>query len=401
MARRSVTKGYAPRILIYSQDGFGLGHLRRNLNICIQIKKRCPKASCLIIADSPVAPFFKLPSNCDFIKIPTIVKVDTGIWRPDRLPMSERELMAIRTDIIRNVTSSYQPDIFLVDHMPHGALGELAEPLQILKAQSPKTKVILGIRDILGAPEVIRRQWNSEGAFAAIAAYYDAVFIYGCTDVFDVIAQYDFPAALVDKARYCGYVCREDAGIALPIKSQPQPAAENPGKFILVTGGGGADASFFMDQFIDAVRLLHPDLRFHALITTGPFMHKDQRAHLRQKTQNLPIAVSWSGDDSIRHLRRADLVISMAGYNTISEIMHFRKNAIVVPRAGPSAEQSIRSRLMSERGLFSTIHPTRLTADNLSEMIWQKLHNGRGMNEALLPNLHGASRVAAQVLSAT
>ncbi|MDZ7364020.1 MAG: glycosyltransferase [candidate division KSB1 bacterium] len=401
MARRSVTKGYAPRILIYSQDGFGLGHLRRNLNICIQIKKRQPKASCLIIADSPVAPFFPLPSNCDFIKIPTIVKVDTGIWRPDRLPMSERELLAIRSDIIRNVATSFQPDIFLVDHMPHGALGELAEPLEILKKYSPHTKVILGIRDILGAPEVIRRQWNNEGAFAAIAAFYDAVFIYGCTEVFDVITQYGFPSALAEKAQYCGYVCREDAEIAPPPKGQPQPVAENPGKFILVTGGGGADAAFFMDQFIDAARLLHPDLRFHALITTGPFMHKDQRTHLRQKTHNLPIAVSWSGDDSIRYLRRADLVVSMAGYNTISEILHFRKSAIVVPRAGPSAEQSIRSRLMSERGLFSTIHPTHLAADNFAEMIWQKLGNGNGMNEAMLPNLNGASRVAAQVLATT
>ncbi len=401
MARRSVTNGYAPRILIYSQDGFGLGHLRRNLNICIQIKKQRPRASCLIIADSPVAPFFKLPPNCDFIKIPTIVKVDTGVWRPDRLPMSERELMAIRSDIIRNVATSYQPDIFLVDHMPHGALGELAEPLKILKTQSPHTQVILGIRDILGAPEVIRQQWKNEGAFAAIADFYDAVFIYGCTDVFDVITQYDFPPALVDKARYCGYVCREDADTLRPEKAKPRPVAASPGKFILATGGGGADASFFMDQFIDAARLLHPDLAFHALITTGPFMHKDQRAHLRQKTQNLPITVSWAGEDSIRYLRRADLVISMAGYNTISEILHFRKNAIVVPRAGPSAEQSIRSRLMSERGLFSTIHPTRLAAENLSEMIWQKLHNGHGMNDAMLPNLNGASRVAELVLSAS
>jgi predicted glycosyltransferase len=154
-----------------------------------------------------------------------------------------------------------------------------------------------------------------------------------------------------------------------------------------------------MDQFIDAASRLHPHLEFRALITTGPFMHKDQRAHLRQKTRNLPITVSWTGEDSIRYLRRADLVISMAGYNTISEILHFRKNAIVVPRAGPSAEQSIRSRLMSERGLFSTIHPTRLTAGNLSELIWQKLHNGHGMNDAMLPNLNGASRVAELVLS--
>ncbi len=390
-----MTRGSAAKILIYSQDGFGLGHLRRNLNICTQIKKLHPRASCLVIADSPVAPFFKLPPNCDFIKIPTIVKVDTGIWRPDRLSMGYRELLAIRSDMIRNVAISFQPDVFLVDHMPHGALGELAEPLQVMRKQSAHTKVVLGLRDILGAPEVIHQQWEKEGAFDAIAEFYDAVLIYGCADVFDAIVEYDFPRLLLDKVQYCGYVCRQNS---------PQSGAGTNGhdyngeKFILVTGGGGADASFFMDQFIEAARRL--PLRFHALITTGPFMHKDQRELLRHKTKDLPIVVSQAGEDSIRYLQRADLVISMAGYNTISEILRFRKNAIVVPRAGPSAEQSMRTLIMSERGLFGTIHPTNLTAKNLSELIAQKLGNGHHIHEAMIPNLNGASKVASVILGA-
>lgn len=390
--------GSATRVLIYSQDGFGLGHLRRNLNICTQIKKSRTQASCLIIADSPVAPFFKLPSNCDFIKIPTIVKVDTGIWRPDRLPMSERELLAIRSDIIRNVAISYQPDVFLVDHMPHGALGELAEPLQILRQHSPHTKVILGIRDILGAPEVIRRQWETEGAFEAIDAFYDAVFIYGCADLFDVIAQYEFPASLFGKAQYCGYVCRENVD-SPPARKKKSRRVKKEGKFILVTGGGGADASFFMDQFIDAARLLRGDLKFQAFVTTGPFMSKAQRELLHHKTKNLPITVSRLGEDSVRFLRRADLVISMAGYNTVSEILHFRKNAIVIPRAGPSAEQSMRSRLMAARGLFGTIHPTRLTPENFAELIWQRLRKMPRLEEAQIPDLNGASRAASLIVN--
>jgi predicted glycosyltransferase len=390
-----MTHGSVAKILIYSQDGFGLGHLRRNLNICTQIKKLHPQASCLIIADSPVAPFFKLPPNCDFIKIPTIVKVDTGIWRPDRLSMGYRELLAIRSDMIRNIAVSFQPDVFLVDHMPHGALGELAEPLQVLKTQSPHTKIVLGLRDILGAAEVIHRQWEKEGAFAAIAEFYDAVLIYGCADVFDAVVEYDFPPLLIDKIQYCGYVCRHNAAPELPATNGHDRNGE---KFILVTGGGGADASFFMDQFIEAARRL--PFRFRALITTGPFMHKEQRDLLRHKTRDLPVVVSQAGEDSIRYLQRADLVISMAGYNTISEILRFRKNAIVVPRAGPSAEQSMRTRIMSERGLFGTIHPTNLTAENLSALITQKLGNGHHIHEAMIPNLNGASKVASVILGA-
>jgi predicted glycosyltransferase len=388
------------KILIYSQDGFGLGHLRRNLNICRQIKKLCSQATFLIIADSPVAPFFKLPRCCDFVKLPTIIKIDAGRWRPDHLPISARELLGIRAEIIANVILSFQPDIFLVDHMPHGALGELTKPLQVLKKYSAHTKVVLGIRDILGAPEVIRGHWQNEGAFAALETFYDAVQIYGCAEVFDVTAEYEFPSSLVNKTRYCGYVCREADEPVLPANGLQNFFRESNRKFILATGGGGADAGFFMEQFIGAARLLQTNLSFNAFVTTGPFMPKEQCQRLRRQAKGLPILVSRLGEDSIRFLRRADLVISMAGYNTVSEILRFRKNAIVVPRAGPSAEQTMRTRIMSERGLFSTIHPQHLTAENLSELIWQKLRNGNGMNETRLPDLNGASTAAALMLDA-
>lgn len=391
-----MTHGAARKFLIYSQDGLGLGHLRRNVNICYQIKRRCPQASCLIIADSPVAPFFKLPPHCDFIKIPTLVKVDTGMWRSDRLHVNDRELLAIRAEIIRNVILSFRPEVFLVDHMPHGAQGELVRALQTFKKNCPGRRLVLGLRDILGAPEVIRRQWQVEGAFDAVAEFYDEVYIYGAVDFFDAVVEYAFPQALRPKVRYCGYVCREENAARAPEMEKKQ---EN-GRFVLVTGGGGADAAYFMDRFIDAVPKLESDSRVQAFIATGPFVHKEQSDLLARKAKGLPIQVGRMAGDSIRYLRRADLIISMAGYNTVSEIMFFRKNAIVVPRAGPSAEQVMRTRIMSGRGLFSTIHPHDLTAANFAEWIGRKLQNGNGMNEAMLPPLNGASQVAALMLGA-
>lgn len=393
MTPRKVTK-----VLIYSQDGFGLGHLRRNLNLCLQIKRRSPEASCLIIADSPVAPFFKLPSKCDFVKLPTIVKVDTGVWRPDHLPISYQKLLHIRSSIIRNVLASFQPQVFIVDHMPHGALGELAGPLEILKARSPQTRVILGLRDILGAPEVIRRQWQEEGAFATAAAFYDDVLIYGCADVFDAIHEYGFPAALARKSHYCGYVCREslDAFAQKEAAPRSRPRGDH---FVLVMGGGGADASFFMDQFINAVRAQNHGAGLRALMLTGPFMHPDQSLLLHKKAEGLPIKVRRMGADSMRYLHQAHLVVSMAGYNTFSEILRCRKNAIIIPRPGPSAEQTMRTRIMAERKLCSSIHPHHLTGDKLAELMAQRLQNGNGINEALLPDLNGASNAARMILS--
>jgi len=308
-------------------------------------------------------------------------------------------LSVIRSEIIKNVATSFQPDIFVVDHMPHGALGELASPLEALKRHSPHTKVVLGIRDILGAPDVIHRQWQTEGAFEAVDAFYDAVYIYGCADVFDVTSEYQFPRSLAAKAKFCGYVCRTENGSSSSHQVLPSNFSDPDKKFVLVTGGGGADASYFMDQFIEAVRVLHRSLPFYSFVSTGPFMHREQRALLRKRARGLPIVVSRMGHDSIHYLKRADLIISMAGYNTVSEIMRFKKNALIVPRPGPSAEQTMRCRIMSQRKLFSYVHPNNLSIQKFSELIAQKLSNGNGMNHSMLPDLNGALRMASHLMA--
>ena len=149
------------RLLIYSQDGFGLGQLRRNLNIAYRVWMNAPDVSVLVVADSPAAPFFVLPPQCDYVKIPTLVKVDAGVWRSDRLSLDHRELLNVRTRLLEGLVESYRPDLMLVDHMPHGIFGELLGPLRILRRRR-RARVMLGLRDILGGPADICKQWRLE-----------------------------------------------------------------------------------------------------------------------------------------------------------------------------------------------------------------------------------------------
>jgi len=389
------------RLLTYSQDGFGLGHLRRNINIACQVRKVSPSTTILVVADSPAAPFFTLPPGCDFVKIPTLVKVDTGIWRSDRLTLDHRELLTVRTRILKGIVESYQPDLMLVDHMPHGIFGELGIPLRVLRRRRNRVRLLLGLRDILGAPADICRQWRQEGAYEAAEQFYDGVCVYGCADLFDLAREYEFPSAISDKVSYCGYVSREQALPPLDDASFARMFSRSNDQLVLVTGGGGADASFFMDKFIDAVRLMFPRVPFDAVLSTGPFMHPEQYMLLRKKAKGLPIHVTRHGQDNIRMLRRADLIISMAGYNTISEILRYRKRAIVVPRSGPSAEQTIRTRLMGERGLFTVVQARELTAEGFAALIRRKLDEPRPDDRPGIPDMDGAANAAERLLAAT
>src|SRR6476620_9779533 len=199
-----------PRIIMYSQDGLGLGHLRRTNSIAAQLVRVCPAAQILTLSDSRLGEFFGPTRNHDYLKLPSIMKVGPGNWQTVNLALPFHEVHALRREVIRSAVLHFRPDILLVDHMPHGAMGELLPTLAALKATRPRTKIVLGLRDILDAPEVVCQRWQIEGAFEAITKYYDRVLVYGMREVFDLAAQYQFPPAVAQRVRYCGYVCAPD-----------------------------------------------------------------------------------------------------------------------------------------------------------------------------------------------
>jgi tetratricopeptide (TPR) repeat protein len=67
-----------PRLLLYSHDMYGLGHLRRTLAIAGQVAADLPKAHQLLITGSMVAGAFGLPPRLDMIKLPALSKRPSG-----------------------------------------------------------------------------------------------------------------------------------------------------------------------------------------------------------------------------------------------------------------------------------------------------------------------------------
>jgi predicted glycosyltransferase len=200
-----------PRIMMYSQDGFGLGHMRRTTSIANQIASVRPDSSILTMADSRLGQYFESSQNHDYLKLPSIVKVGPGDWRAVSLPLPFADVHLMRRELIRSAVLSYRPDVLLVDHMPHGAMGELLPTLDALKDSGAHTKIVLGLRDILDAPEVVSTRWRGEGAYEAIERYYDMVLVYGKREVFDLGQQYQFSPAMRERLRYTGYICTPQA----------------------------------------------------------------------------------------------------------------------------------------------------------------------------------------------
>src|SRR5688572_21548735 len=72
----------APRILLYSHDTFGLGNIRRTLLLSQALTEEFPNASILIVTGSPVIHAFRIPDRIDYIKLPSLDRVDSDSYEP-------------------------------------------------------------------------------------------------------------------------------------------------------------------------------------------------------------------------------------------------------------------------------------------------------------------------------
>jgi len=369
-----------PRLLIYSQDGLGLGHMRRTTSIAAEFIRLHPGAAVITLADSPLGNFFKTSPNHDYVKLPSIQKLGPGDWRAVNLPLGFDTVREIRMQILRSVAQEFRPDVLLVDHMPHGAMGELEPALTTLREVSPSAKIVLGLRDIIDAPEVVTRRWEVEGAYDAIRRHYDTVLVYGRRDVFDLGRQYRLPSSIAGKVRYCGYLCTpEVARYPERIRGQNLRGRKPGTRLVVAMAGGGADAYPMMKAVLDAVPAARAKEKFALVLVTGPFMPPEQRRELEARAQRLRVVVRITVSDPLSYLDAADLVISRAGYNSTMEILRSPTPAILIPRPGPSAEQSTRARLFAERGWVDTVHPDQIVGDALAHAIVRGLRRRKLM----------------------
>src|SRR5262249_17391846 len=233
------------------------------------------------------------------------------------------------------------------------------------------TTTVLGLRDIIDAPDVVCKLWRKEDTYQTIRQHYAEVLIYGCEDIFDGALHYELFKEFPGMIRYTGYVCAQG-----PLKSREQVRADlrlSRQNLVVVTTGGGHDGYPLMQSCLDAIHLIGRNSRFEAVFITGPLMDPDQREQLRSQALGLGARVLTSVEDVPSFINAADLVITMAGYNSLCEVVSLKRKALVVPRRGPRAEQRMRAELFKQKGLIDVLDPQKLSPKNLAQRITEDL----------------------------
>jgi predicted glycosyltransferase len=354
-----------PKILLYSHDTFGLGHLRRSLSIAHQIAKDIPEARQLLLTGSMVAGAFSLPQHLDLIKLPALSKRSSGQYKARVLPLSLKQTLSWRQEMILQAVDHFQPDLLLVDKVAGGVRGELMPALRHLKTWQPHCKIVLGMRDIEDDPIITQAEWHTNGVPDLLDNVYDTILYYGQRDVFDPVANYAMSEISAGKLIECGYLRRAEQTRPTTDVRRELNIGDKP--FIVITAGGGGDGYPMLRATLDMLN--HHHLPCHFLLVTGPLMPQPKRQILQKIAGKLGVTYFEFTPDLPSYLSAADLVISMAGYNTVSEILSLQKRALLIPRVTIRAEQKIRATNLAQRGLAHCLLPHDLTPDTFANAI--------------------------------
>lgn len=336
------------RILMYSHDTFGLGHLRRCRTIAHSLVESYSGLNVLIISGSAIAGAFDFRARVDFVKIPSVIKLRNGEYTSLDQHIDLSDTIRMRESIIRHTAESFKPDIFIVDKEPMGLNGELSDTLAYLK--SCNTTLVLGLRDVMDSPHLLASEWQRKELIPKIDRIYDHIWVYGPENFYNPMIGLDIPQAMRERIKFVGFLKRQALHEELSTHKQQ-------GDYIIITTGGGGDGVALIRGVMAAYEH-DPTLQHKTLIVLGPYMPAKERGEFMSKGDELANVEVIDFDSRMEELiSSAKAIVSMGGYNTFCEILSFDIPALIIPRTTPREEQLIRTQRAVKLGMVDMLLP--------------------------------------------
>jgi predicted glycosyltransferase len=337
----------------------------------------------LILTGSPIAGRFQFPQHVDFVRIPGMIKKSNDEYQSFSIRIDQEKALSIRTNIILATAKTFQPNLFIVDKEPLGLKREVLPTLEWIKAESPSTMTVLGLRDILDDAEVIQNDWREKNVYSYLDSLYDEIWVYGNRDIYDPVEMYQIPKKIHSRIKFTGYIPRKTISQATRASVRKSYRIMDDDKFILVTTGGGGDGLEVIDHYLAMHDYFPTSLPLKSIIITGPFMPKKVREVFTQRAKKFGIKILPFHARLEELMSAADLVVCMGGYNTICEVLTQQTPALIIPRETPRKEQLIRAKRLKGKGLLDFIPWTEVTPQLLREKIFSLLNDQQQYKETI------------------
>lgn len=380
------------RVMIYSHDTYGLGHLRRNLALAEALVRANPTMRIVIVSGSRIAASFEVCRGVDVVQLPPVIKTGPGQYESYGLAISLSLIKRARAAIIKDVIARFDPEVFYVDHSPLGMSNELVSVLDFLVSSRAEIRRVIGLRDIIDSPESVTRSWAADGTLEAIGRFYHQAYVFGEEHLFDFGSAYAIPSNV--ELRYLSYLGKPEFIAAGQRRTKKFSNFSSHGGHFLVTGGGGGDAKEVCELGIRVAQIVGVE----TVVVTGPLMDFQTLCELRELAKGAAnikiIEFSSNFEDLVANARVA---MAMAGYNTTVELAAARVPALYLPRTYPRQEQAIRAEIFARLGFGKTLDPNAAaTPGSIAPMVRTYWDNPLLAPEVAL-NMSAIPRFASQI----
>jgi len=356
----------APRLLFWVQHLLGIGHLKRTATLARTLA--AGGFDVTVVSGGQAVPGLDL-GRAALVQLAPVRAADQSFKRligDDDVEIDDA-WRAARRDALLGVLRRIRPDIVLTELFPFGRRQLRFELLPLLEEAAPRAAIACSVRDILVEPD---KPGRAAEMLALTKGWYDLVLVHGDPALIPFDRTFPLAGEIAERIRYTGYVV------------DPPPAnagAAGRGE-VVVSAGGGAISEPLLRAAMAARALTQLDGATWRLLA-GPALSEESFRSLRRDAP-AGVIVERARPDFAALLANCALSISQGGYNTVMDILAAGCRAVICPYAGGhETEQTLRARLLAEKGALHLVPEDALSPDTLARAVEAAL-DGPGASAA-------------------
>jgi len=320
------------RYLFSSHDGYGLGHVRRNVLVAREVLRQDPSAQIILVTGVTRRPVWLQDPSLTVVAVPPLLKNAQGVY--DNPGLGLHAAVAERARIFSRTVATFRPDVVVIDRHPFGTAGELRAGLVTARRQG--ATLLLGLRDVIDDVASVRHELDGQG-WKGVGRLFDGILVFGHPVVCDHEREYGLPI----RPTYCGWVV------------EPAMNRVRDQGLVVISAGGGGDGQTVFRLGVEALRRR---AHLRGVVAAGPYTGDWARQTIGGDS-NLGSRVRLSRDSgsTVQLFAGAGAVVQMAGYNSTLEALAAGLRAVLVPRRSPRREQAIRAGRLASLGLADVV----------------------------------------------
>ncbi|MDY6900030.1 MAG: glycosyltransferase [Cyanobacteriota bacterium] len=357
------------KLLFYCQHILGMGHLVRSMEI---VRGLIPDFQVCFINGGQIIKEFIIPDEIEVVNLPAI-KTDAEFkqLKPVDTSLSLAEVQEIRKNKLLEVAEEFQPDVLMIELFPFGRgkfSFELIPLLEKLQASEKPVKIVSSLRDIVVTKTNQEKYENK--VCRLMNQYFDMLLIHGDKNFVPLDESFSRVKDIQSETKYTGYVVQKPT-LNPELTEEDKNIIESDKPLILVSVGGGRFGHELIDCVIASADILKQKIPHQIQVFTGPFSPDDKVESWQKEVEDKQnINVSRYTRNLLSYMQKADLSISMSGYNTTLNVMTTGVRAMILPFKGnDDQEQRIRASKLDSLGAVKMLDESDLQPEIFAQKV--------------------------------